>query len=65
MRWRTPIGGVVLLIGLILYAVAAATLGGVLPDSVLVQTLYYFVAGLVWIWPAVWVIAWTKRDPES
>jgi len=65
MRWRTPLGGVLLLVGLVIYAALAATLGSNLPDNVLILTAYYLVAGIVWIWPAVWVIGWTKRDPGS
>ncbi|NQW09493.1 MAG: DUF2842 domain-containing protein [Alphaproteobacteria bacterium] len=62
MRWRTPIGGLILLAGLIGYAAAAVTLADGLPDNGLVEALYYLAAGLLWIPPAVAVIGWTKRD---
>jgi len=62
MRWRTPIGGLAILIGLTAYAVTAATLGGALPDHALLQAVYYLVAGLLWIPPAVWIMGWAKRD---
>lgn len=65
MRWRTPIGGLVILVGLIAYAVAAATLGGALPDHALLQAVFYLAAGLLWIPPAVWIMGWTKHDDDA
>lgn len=65
MRWRTPIGGLILLVGLMLYAVAAVTVAAWLPDQRLVEALYYLAAGLLWIPPAVAVIGWTKRDDRA
>jgi len=62
MRWRTPIGGLAIVVGLALYAVAAATLGGALPDNALLQAVYYLAAGLLWIFPAVWIMGWARRD---
>lgn len=65
MRWRSPLAGLVIIAGLVLYVVAAVMLADFLPDNVLVETLYYVVAGVVWIWPAVSVIGWARRDPGS
>lgn len=65
MRWRTPIGGLAIIVGLAAYAVAAATLGGALPDHALLQAVYYLVAGLLWIPPAIWIMGWAKRDDGS
>ena len=62
MRWRTPLGGLAILIGLAAYAVGAATLGGALPDHALLLAVYYLAAGLLWIPPAMWIIGWAKRD---
>ena len=62
MRWRTPIGGLAIIVGLVAYVVAAATLGGALPDHALLQAVYYLAAGLLWIPPAVWIMGWAKRD---
>ncbi|MEQ8817320.1 MAG: DUF2842 domain-containing protein [Thalassobaculum sp.] len=65
MRWRTPIGGIAILIGLTGYAAAAATLGGALPEHALLQAVYYLLAGLLWIPPAVWIMGWARRDDRS
>jgi cation transporter-like permease len=62
MRWRTPLGGLAILVGLAAYAVGAATLGGALPDHILIQSVYYLVAGLLWIVPAVAIMGWARRD---
>ncbi|MDF1790803.1 MAG: DUF2842 domain-containing protein [Thalassobaculaceae bacterium] len=65
MRWRSPLAGLVIIAGLVLYVVAVVTLADFVPDHGLVETLYYVVAGVVWIWPAVSVIGWARRDPGS
>lgn len=62
MRWRTPIGGLAILVGLAAYAVVAATIGGALPDHALLQAGYYLAAGLLWIPPALWIMGWARRD---
>lgn len=62
MRWRTPIGGAILVVGLVLYAVAAVTVADLLPANRLVEALYYIAAGLLWIPPALAVMGWAKRD---
>lgn len=65
MRWRTPIGGMVLIAGLVLYAAAAVTVADLLPTNRLVEALYYIAAGLLWIPPALAVMGWAKRDDRS
>ena len=40
------------MVGLAVYTVIATTIGSNLPDNVLLLSIYYLVAGLVWIWPA-------------
>ena len=62
MRWRSPLGGLILVVGLTVYTVIATTIGSNLPDNILVLSIYYLVAGLVWIWPAILVLAWAKKD---
>lgn len=65
MRWRTAIGGPIIVVGLIAYVAAAATVATeVLPDHWLAELVFYPLAGLLWIWPALAVIGWTKRDRE-
>lgn len=62
MRWRSPLAGLVIIAGLVLYVIAAVTLADFVPDHVLAETVYYVVAGIVWIWPAVAVIGWARQD---
>lgn len=54
-----------MVVGLVVYAVIATTIGSSLPSNVLLQTIYYVVAGLIWIWPALWIMAWARRDDLS
>lgn len=65
MRWRSPLAGLVIIAGLVVYVVAAVTLADFVPDHVLAETLYYVVAGVVWIWPAISVIGWARQDNGS
>lgn len=62
MRWRSPLAGLVIIAGLVLYVIAVVSLADFVPDHVLAETLYYVVAGIVWIWPAVSVIGWARKD---
>lgn len=62
MRWRSPLAGLVIIAGLVLYVIAVVTLADFVPDHVLAETVYYVVAGIVWIWPAVSVIGWARKD---
>lgn len=59
---RLAVGTALLVLGLAIYAflvmyVAVTTL----PDSLVVQTLYYLVAGLLWVWPAARMTRWMQR----
>ncbi|MFX4223638.1 MAG: DUF2842 domain-containing protein [Thalassobaculum sp.] len=65
MRWRSPLAGLAIIAGLAVYVIAAVTLADFVPDHVLAESLYFLVAGVVWIWPAVSVIGWARRDPGS
>jgi Protein of unknown function (DUF2842) len=59
---RLAIGTIALLLGLALYALLAMRLAvAVLPEGVLVQTLFYLAAGLAWVWPAALVVRWIQR----
>lgn len=65
MRWRTAIGGFFMITGLIAYIAAVTTIANsLLPDHWLAEILFYPVAGCLWIFPAIWLIGWTKRDKE-
>ena len=65
MRWRTPLAGLAILGGLTAYIAAAVTLADVIPNHALVEALYYLLAGLLWIPPAVSIIGWAKRDDNA
>lgn len=65
MRWRSPLAGLAIIAGLVVYVIAAVTLADFIPNHVLAETVYYLVAGIAWIWPAVSVIGWARQDPGS
>jgi hypothetical protein len=59
---RLAVGTAALVIGLALYALLAMRVATVLlPDNLVVETLYYLVAGLLWVWPAARVTRWIQR----
>ena len=58
---RVLVATVALIVGLALYAAAVVTLADVLPDHKAVEGVYIAVAGLVWVWPAIWLIRWAAR----
>ena len=58
---RKLFGLVVLLAGLFVYALLAVRLAvAVLPEDLIVQTLYYVAAGILWIVPAVPFVRWVQ-----
>lgn len=69
IRTRKLIGTVILIVFLIVYALAAMMVAVVLQvneASKLIELIYYFVAGLLWVIPAGLVIRWMSRpDPPS
>ena len=66
MRTRKLIGTIALLLLVIVWAlVAMAAAPSALQSSRLVQALYYMLAGLGWVLPAMPLISWMSRpDPE-
>ena len=62
MRWRTSIVGVTIPLGLLLYTVLVVNVSDFLPESLLLQTVFYILAGLAWIPAVVMLIAWAQRD---
>jgi hypothetical protein len=62
-RWRNAVGMVALVVGLIVYALAAMVAGATLvPEHWLPQLLFFVVAGLAWLWPARHLLRWMARD---
>jgi hypothetical protein len=62
-RTRKLIGAIVLVAFLAVYALAAMMAAIVLQVSAskTVELLYYPVAGLLWVLPAMWLIRWMQR----
>lgn len=59
---RIPLAVVAGILGFVAYIVAVVTLGDlVVGRHWLVQLLYYTAAGLLWAWPAKWLMMWAAR----
>jgi hypothetical protein len=63
VRTRKLVGAVVLLLFLVIYAVAVASIGAghITEASPLLQLLYFVVAGLAWVLPAGLLLRWMAR----
>jgi hypothetical protein len=63
VRTRKLIGAVVLLLFLLVYAVAVASIGAgrITEASPLLQLLDFVVAGLAWVLPAGLLLRWMAR----
>ena len=56
---RSASGMLILIVGLILYAFTAAAIGDTLIGSPLaIQTIFYTVAGIAWIFPVKKLLRW-------
>lgn len=56
---RSAIGMLILIFGLMAYVFLAAAVGEFLGGmSLVIQTIYYLIAGLLWIWPVKKLIYW-------
>lgn len=63
-RKRKLVGTVALLLMIAVYAVLAVAVAIVLQVrnvSTVAELVYYIVAGLLWVLPAGWLIAWMQR----
>lgn len=63
VRTRKFIGAIALLVFLAVYALAAMMVAVVLQVSTskLAELVYYPVAGLLWVLPAMWLVRWMQR----
>jgi hypothetical protein len=63
LRTRKLVGAIVLLVYLAFYALAAMMVAIVLQvnGSKVAELIYYPVAGLLWVLPAMWLIKWMQR----
>jgi hypothetical protein len=63
LRTRKLVGAIALLVFLVIYALAAMMAAIVLQVSAskIVELVYYPVAGLLWLPPAMWLVKWMQR----
>lgn len=63
LRTRKLVGAIALLVFLAIYALAAMMAAIVLQVSAskVVELIYYPVAGLLWLPPAMWLVKWMQR----
>jgi hypothetical protein len=63
IRTRKFIGAIALLAFVAVYALAAMMVAVVLQvnGSKLAELIYYPVAGLLWVLPAMWLVKWMQR----
>lgn len=61
-RLRKLVGLAVLLPGLGAYLFAAALIGAEAPPHWWFQVPYYAAAGVLWAFPAIWLMKWMEGD---
>lgn len=62
-RTRKLVGAIALLLFLAVYALAAmlVAVGLQVSENRFLQLLYFPVAGLLWVLPAMWLVKWMQR----
>ena len=63
VRVRKAIGSVGILVFLLAYVAAAATIGDWVPRFWLAKLVYYLVVGMAWGIPILPLITWMNREP--
>jgi hypothetical protein len=63
IRTRKLVGAILLVIFLSIYALAAMMVAIVMQVSAskVAELVYYPVAGLLWVLPAMWLVRWMQR----
>jgi hypothetical protein len=61
-RWRSVVSGLLIVVGLAGYAVLVTTMSLWVPDHWAAELVYFLAAGLVWLWPAGYLIRWAARE---
>jgi len=64
-RIKKLIGFAVFLPALVIYFFAAATLSEAVPNHQLVKALYFLAAGVIWAFPARYLLQWMNNDPRA
>lgn len=64
---RKLVGSVVLLAGLGLYLVIVLSIaqGRITQAHWALQFLFFVTAGLIWVWPAAWLIKWMQTGGQN
>ncbi|WP_295556607.1 DUF2842 domain-containing protein [uncultured Hyphomicrobium sp.] len=67
VRTRKLVGAIALLVFLAVYALAAMMVAVVLQVSAskFAELVYYPVAGLLWVLPAMWLVRWMQSPDGS
>jgi hypothetical protein len=65
LRFRKLVGAVALFVLVIVWALMAMAVAQfpAIRDSTVLSTLYYVIAGLGWVLPAMPLISWMSRPP--
>jgi hypothetical protein len=61
-RIKKIIGGLGILVFLAGYIALATTIGGLLPDLILVKAIYYTVVGIGWGIPLIPLLTWMGKE---
>ena len=59
---RTPIAGLTTILFLFLYSAVIINIADFVPEHLFFQTVYFLVAGLIWIPAVVKLIGWANKD---
>jgi hypothetical protein len=65
MRWRTVVGSIAILLWMFIYCLLAWWLGSKLPNNMAIMSIYALVTGIAWIFPALKIYKWTRKDAGS
>ncbi|GAK33985.1 hypothetical protein JCM17846_32060 [Iodidimonas nitroreducens] len=64
--YRSLVGILGLVLGLVIYALGVIQIGVHLSlASLWLQTPFYVFAGLLWLWPARWLLRWIGKGRSS
>ena len=59
--WRKPVGMLGILAYVAVWAIGIASLSGIVGDwPILIQTVFYLIAGIIWIFPLKPVLKWME-----
>lgn len=66
VRTRKFVGLILLLLLVTVYSFAAMLIAvHYLPENKLIELVYYALAGIGWIFPAMWIIRWMRAFAED